>query len=175
MLLNHQGIAAVFLPNQATVLLALEVSPWLILDVLARRALNQHEGTPWKPQGNGANPKWTEGDLQRACAILGEQFIGLLAMTVRHHACREPGSPLAVIDPRGNLGLEFETALARHLQFPLSHPLYAEAMQSLTKDFREWVTSRPAELMPLGLIDKGGDGVVVTCKAPDPLLPSLPD
>jgi len=155
-------------------LLALDVSPWLALDITARRALRQKKSERTGPQVNEADAKWTEDDLQQARSVLGEQFIGLFALLARRHACRGNEAQVLVIDPRGDFALDFEKALARHLQFPPSHRHYADVLRGLASDFRLWVASRPAELVSLGLTDQGSDGVFVTCKAP-PLILTPPD
>jgi hypothetical protein len=105
----------------------------------ARRALRQDKGERTEPQADTAEAEWTKEDLQQACSVLGEQFIGLLALLARRHAYRENGAQVLVIDPRGDFSLDFEKALARHLQFPSSHRHYAEVLRSLANDFRLWV------------------------------------
>jgi hypothetical protein len=165
--------ASVFLPKQSTAQLALEVSPWLALDVAARRALRRHDEKTTTPDASSAEAPWTSEDLQRACVVLAEQFIGLLAMLARRHACREAGARMVLIDPQGHFDPEFEGALARHLQFSPSHIHYAEVMQALTHDFRQWVVTRPPELVSLGLSDHGPQGVLLTCKPLPPVLTPL--
>ncbi len=164
-----------FLPSQSTALLALEVSPWLALDVMARRALRPQAGNHLDSLADRAEPKLTDAELQLACTVLGEQFIGLLAMIAHRNACHEEGRKFAVIEPRGEFGLPFENLLANHLQLSRSHPRYGDLLLGLAVDFRAWVGLRPPELTALGLEDTGGEGVVVTCKALAPVLTSLPD
>jgi hypothetical protein len=164
----------VFLPSTSTARLTLEVSPWLALDVTARRALSRDGGEAGLEAGAGEE-KWTEEDLQRARSVLGEQFVGVLAMLARRHACREAGGWVCVVDPRGEFALEFENPLARHLQLTASHPRYREAVQGLAGDFRRWIASAPSELGPLGLSELPDDGIVVRCSLPPPVLSPLPD
>lgn len=164
-----------FVPSRSTGRLALEVSPWLTIDVLARRSLARQDERPAEPPANGGEGKWTESDVQQACDVLGEQFVGLLAMLTRHQAYRETGARSVIVDARGVFGHEFEKALVEHLQFLEKHPDYAKLMHSLTQDFRDWVARQPPEVLRLGLSDQGSEGVVVTCNVPTPVLEPLPD
>jgi hypothetical protein len=159
----------VFLPSTSTVLLALEVSPWLALDLAARRAPAQ----PPAPQPTEAT--WTEEDLQRGRAVLGEQFIGLLAMLARRKACHEPGSELHVVDLQKQFDIEFEQSFTHHLVFASSHPRYLEVLHCLASDFLDWVRTHPSELPALGLISRGHEGIFLICKPLAPVLTPLPD
>jgi hypothetical protein len=168
-------IPAVFLPGQSTARLALEVSPWLALDVMARRALRGNEAAPSAQQANAGEAGWTEEDIQCARSVLGEQLIGWLARFARQCAGREEGSQLHLVQSDGQFAGEFEKPLARHLQAAPSQPRYHEFMRELAGDFRRWVASRPAELAALGLSDRGSDGVLLTCRTQAPVLTPLPD
>ncbi len=105
--------------------------------------------------------------------VLGEQFIGLLAMVTRRRAYRESGTRFLLVDPQGIFDLEFETSLVQHLQLLPSHPHFIPFLEELSKDFRQWVAARPAELIALGLLDEGSSGILMNCNALSPDLRSL--
>jgi hypothetical protein len=166
----------VFLPSQSTTLLALEVSQWLPLDVIARRSLQPRKGAlATEQQGKDANADWPEEELRLARMVLGEQFVGLLAMVTRRRAYREAGTKFQLVDPQGHFDLEFGTSLVQHLQLLPSHPHFIQFLQELAKDFRQWVAAGPAELGTLGLVDEGSSGILMNCNALSAVLPPLAD